>query len=215
MKRVTTHPASSAAGIKRQRGLTLIEVLVTLIILSVGLLGLAGLQANAKRSSHQAHQRTMATQLVDGMIERIRANPSAAADYHTGRSSPLGDGARGDDAPTPDCSKNSTCSAAQLATYDLWSWEQAIDGATITGDIGGVSTKEGGLIAPAGCIVFAADTGKTNTGQLSVILSWQGLSEISDAVQAGATVCGGGSANSNTRRRQTVVNTYLVDESEL
>ncbi|MGB5439075.1 MAG: type IV pilus modification protein PilV [Gammaproteobacteria bacterium] len=210
MKSVTANTASTAADIKRQHGLTMIEVLVTLIILSVGLLGLAGLQGVAKRSSHQAYQRTLATQLVDGIIERIRANPTAAANYHTGTSSPLGGATRGESAPSPDCS-SSTCTAAQMASYELWSWEQAIDGATITEDIGGVSTKEGGLIVPAGCIVFAADAGKTNTGKLSVILSWRGLSEITDAAESGVA-CGSGAADA--RRRQTVVNTYIIDETE-
>ena len=213
MKGVTGKPASSAAGVKRQRGLTLIEVLVTLVILSIGLLGLAGLQGVAKRSSHQAYQRTLATQLVDGIIERIRANPTAAASYHTGTSSPLGGATKGENPPSPDCS-SSTCTAAQLANYDLWSWEQAIDGATITEDIGGVTSSAGGMISPAGCIVFDAQTGKTNTGVLSVILGWRGLSEISDAVEAGGTVCGSGAANSNASRRQTVVNTYIIDETE-
>ena len=210
MKSVTATPACPAAAIKRQRGLTLIEVLVTLIILSVGLLGLAGLQGIAKRSSHQAYQRTLATQLVDGIIERIRANPTAAATYHTGTSSPLGGASRGENAPSPDCS-SSACTAEEMASYELWSWEQAIDGATITEDIDGVSTKEGGLINPAGCIVLAADAGKTNTGTLSVILSWRGLSETTDAAENG-TACG--SKDEDLRRRQTVVNTYIIDEAE-
>ncbi len=205
MNGVKSSSAGCAAGRKRQRGLTLIEVLVTLIILSIGLLGLAGLQGAAKRSSHQAYQRTLATQLVDGIIERIRANPAAAAGYHTGTSSPLGAASKGDSAPSPNCSSGSTCTSAQLATHDLWSWEQAIDGAAITNID---NSKAGGLISPSGCIVLTADAGKINTGQLSVILSWQGLTDLSDA---GGADCG---AYDKDRRRQTVVNTYIVDEAE-
>ena len=210
MNIATGHRANP--GKVRQRGLTMIEVLVTLTILSVGLLGVAGLQGMAKRSTHQAYQRTQATQLVDGLIERIRANPTAAASYHTGTSSPVG-GTSGS-APSPDCRGDNVCTDTQLAAYDLWSWGQAIDGAAVTMVIDGDSINTGGLISPRGCIMFAADAGKTNTGQVSIMLSWQGLTDISDAVEAGDTVCGSGSANSNAMRRQTVVNTYIYDETE-
>lgn len=212
MNTATGQRANPGKAFKQQHGLTLIEVLVTLVILSIGLLGVAGLQGISKRSTHQAYQRTQATQLVDGVIERIRANPTAAASYHTGTGSPLG-GTSGS-APSPDCKGVNTCTEAQLATYDLWAWEQAIDGAAVTKVIEGTTTSTGGLVSPKGCIVFAADAGKTNTGQISIMLSWQGLTDISDAVEAGDTVCGSGSANSNTRRRQTVVNTYIFDETE-
>ena len=201
------HPAKA-----RQRGLTLIEVLVTLTILSIGLLGVAGLQGMAKRSTHQAYQRTLATQLVDGVIERIRANPTAVASYHTGTGSPLG----GEEAsqPSPDCSGVNACTDTQLAAYDLWAWGQLIDGTAVTRVVDGTTINTGGLVSPRGCIVFAADAGKTNTGQISIMLSWQGLTEISDAVEAGGTVCGSGGANSNTLRRQAVVSTYIYDDTE-
>lgn len=205
---------NSGTAIQRQRGLTMFEVLVALVILSIGLLGVAGLQGMAKRSTHQAYQRTLATQLVDGVIERIRSNPTAAASYHSGTSSPLGNASQGTSAPSPSCLETNVCTDVQLAAYDLWIWEQAIDGAAITDVIDGTSTNTGGLINPNGCIVFTADTGKTNTGQVSVILSWEGLTDIADAVEAGGTACGGGAANSDASRRQVVVNTFIYDETE-
>lgn len=58
-----------------QRGFTLIEILVTVVVLSVGLLGLAGLQAAALKFNSTAYQRSQATVLIYDMIERIRANP--------------------------------------------------------------------------------------------------------------------------------------------
>lgn len=214
MSIATRHPLNSGTAIKRQRGLTLIEVLVTMTILSVGLLGVAGLQGMTKRSTHQAYQRTLATQLVDGIIERVRANPSAAASYHTGTSAPLGNASRGNTRPSPDCSSGNACTDAQLATHDLWSWEQAIDGAAVTKVINGSSTRTGGLMSSRGCIVFTADAGKTNTGTMSVILSWDSLTDISDAVEAGDTVCGSVAANTDGTRRQAVVNTFIFDDTE-
>lgn len=59
----------------RQRGISLIEVLMAVLIFSVGLIGLAGLMAMATRSNHAAYQRTQATFLAEGMVDRMRANP--------------------------------------------------------------------------------------------------------------------------------------------
>jgi type IV pilus assembly protein PilV len=68
----------SQAGLKRHSGMTLLEVLIAVVILSVGLLGVAGLQTTNLRNSQSAHQRTMAVLLASGMAERIRANRALA-----------------------------------------------------------------------------------------------------------------------------------------
>jgi len=60
------------------RGFTLIEILVTVIVLSIGLLGLAGLQATALKFNSTAYQRSQATILAYGIAEQMRANATAA-----------------------------------------------------------------------------------------------------------------------------------------
>jgi prepilin-type N-terminal cleavage/methylation domain-containing protein len=57
------------------RGMSLIEVLVALVILSVGLLGIAQVLIHGMRVSHAALLRTHAVNLVADMSDRIRANP--------------------------------------------------------------------------------------------------------------------------------------------
>lgn len=61
-----------------QRGATLIEVLVTLLVLSIGLLGMAGLEALSMQSNHSAYYRSQATFLSYDISERMRANRTAA-----------------------------------------------------------------------------------------------------------------------------------------
>ncbi len=61
-----------------QRGLGLIEVLLAVVILSIGLLGLASLQGNSLKFSHSAYLRTQATQLAYDIADRMRANRQAA-----------------------------------------------------------------------------------------------------------------------------------------
>lgn len=61
-----------------QKGLTLLEVMITVVILSIGLLGLAGLQVNALSFNNAAHQRSQATHLSSFIIDSMRANVAAA-----------------------------------------------------------------------------------------------------------------------------------------
>ena len=61
-----------------QRGLGLIEVLVTVVILALGLLGLAGMHAGALKGTHGALHRSLAGQLAADMIDRMRANQADA-----------------------------------------------------------------------------------------------------------------------------------------
>lgn len=62
----------------RSRGLTLVEILVALLILSIGLLGLAGLQTLSLKFNSSAYHRTQATALAYGFADRMRANRRAA-----------------------------------------------------------------------------------------------------------------------------------------
>ncbi len=71
---------------KRQRGATLIEVLVAFLLLSLGLLGMSALQINALQNSHSALQRSQATKLAHFKMDAMRANAAAArnGDYNLG-----------------------------------------------------------------------------------------------------------------------------------
>jgi type IV pilus assembly protein PilV len=64
---------------RQQRGFTLLEVLIALLVLSIGLLGLAALQTTGLRSNQMASMRTLATQLAYDMTDRMRANPAGIA----------------------------------------------------------------------------------------------------------------------------------------
>lgn len=197
-----------------QAGFTLIEVLAAFVILSIGLLGIVSLQAVSKASQHQSVQRARAVSLGDEILERIRINPAGLATYVTGLGSPLGGGSLGVE-PSPNCT-TATCSATQLASHDLWLWEQALDGASATVIEGGVISSTGGLIDPRGCITFTADPGMTNTGIVDIYVQWHGLSESTDAVDASdGSACGGEDAGDEEARRQVVVSSYVLDGAEL
>ncbi|WP_101925876.1 MULTISPECIES: type IV pilus modification protein PilV [Luteimonas] len=72
---------SPHAGIRRQTGFSLIEVLIALVVLAVGLLGLALLQTTNLRYTQSAQQRTMAVNLASELLDTIRTNRSQIASY--------------------------------------------------------------------------------------------------------------------------------------
>lgn len=109
----------------------MIEVLVTMVILSVGLLGMAAMQFTGIRSASGSSYRTQATILVDDMVERMRANPAAV---NAGNSFMAVDSAANIDCatvPATYCAEYfdgtdnidaQTCTGAQMATYDINVW---------------------------------------------------------------------------------------------
>lgn len=79
-QKTTQHPAVIARRqrMHKQRGFSLIEVLVTVLILAIGLLGLAGLQSTSLRSNHSSLLRSQATVLAYDIADRLRANRTEA-----------------------------------------------------------------------------------------------------------------------------------------
>jgi type IV pilus assembly protein PilV len=75
---------------RRQRGFTLVEVLVTIIVMAIGILGVAGLQLAGMRSNHSAYLRTQATIAASDLIDRMRADPAAFAGKRFDSSTPSG-----------------------------------------------------------------------------------------------------------------------------
>jgi type IV pilus assembly protein PilV len=105
-----------------QRGATLIEVLVAVVVTSVGLLGLAGLMAVTAKVNQGAYQRTQAGLAVQALIESMHVNPTAVAQ---GRY----DGVRrGGGASSVDCRQHA-CPAAARADDDLVRFDRALGNA--------------------------------------------------------------------------------------
>lgn len=107
--------------LSRQRGISLIEVLMAVLIFSIGLIGLAGLMVMATRSNHAAYQRTQVTFLASTMADRMSANPVAVwnGNYNS-TSYPVS----ASTAANNDCS--SGCTPDALAASDQRAWSSQL-----------------------------------------------------------------------------------------
>tara|TARA_R110001592_G_scaffold215025_2_gene468334 strand:+ start:114222 stop:114770 length:549 start_codon:yes stop_codon:yes gene_type:complete len=167
----------------RQIGAGLIEVSISLLVLSIGALGLGSLQISAKRMGFEAIQRTEAAALAVDLFERLRVNRVALPDYAVAN---IG-GADGSNLPAPlaDCGTN-PCSPTQLQGWDLWNWEQALDGASS-------GNSEGGLVRPTACITMKGR-------EVIVDIAWQGFRAVGEQNQQ--ISCGVGLYGSDDMDRQ-------------
>lgn len=100
-----------------QQGFTLLEVLISLVILAVGLLGLAGLQSVSVINNHGSLMRSEASLLSYDILDRMRANRDQALTTNQYLSG-FGDSASAYTACGTSCSSN-----AALASHDLSQWK--------------------------------------------------------------------------------------------
>lgn len=188
------------------RGFTLVEILVSLVVLTIGLLGIAMLQILSKRSNFEAVERTVASNMANFIIERMRANPGSLTTYAGTQESPLdtlGGGSISSE-PTPTCgASTSTCTTAELAGHDRWLLEQMLDN-TVSG-----------LVKPRTCLTTSVPGATTDrTGAYTVTIVWRGATEL---VNLNTTnTCGATSgeydrtSGDNAHRRILAVTTYIT-----
>ena len=133
-----------------QRGITVLESLVAIVVMALGILGILGVQMRTLSDTQTGVRRAQAIRLIEDMGERMKANPSALANL----SSYVSNFAA---SPTvPSCA--SGCTAANLATYDVAVWKRTVRESLPLG-------KASIFVAPG-----EADG---NRRQLGVIVAWR------------------------------------------
>jgi type IV pilus assembly protein PilV len=135
---------------RRTTGFTLIEMLIALVVLSIGLLGAAKLFVVTLQGNAGATSRMMAVNLAGDIADRIRANRTAGAAYA---------GA----ATNNNCAGGAigavTCTPAQLAANDLFLWQAQV-----------ASTWPGA--AASGTVAYTAPAGASLPATYTITLSW-------------------------------------------
>ena len=125
---------------RRVGGFTLIEVLVSLVVLSIGLLGTAKLMIFSARSNDSAYLRTQATALAYEMLDNMRANQqqAIAGSYTTALSA----------APTNPgftCLGATACTPPNLALYDIYQWKLRLNATSGIPPLGALPTGQGSV----------------------------------------------------------------------
>lgn len=136
-----------------QRGVTLIESLVAIVVMALGILGILGVQMRTLTDTQTGVRRAQAIRLIEDMGERMKVNPNALANINAYVTAFA-------DTPTlPNCA--SGCNAAQLAAYDVAAWKRIV--------------RENLPAGQASIFVPPAESGlATGLGrQLGVMIAWR------------------------------------------
>ena len=162
-------------------GASMVEVLVTLVILAFGLLGVAGLQTKIGTAEMESYQRAQALLVLSQMVDRMSNNTANAVAYVTN-----GTVGTGDNQPA-------NCNGiAPTANYDLCEWSNTLKGAAEQAALTNASV--GAMVGARGCVTqLQAENptlGVCTTGIYQVSIAWQGMTRT--AVPAPALACGAG-----------------------
>lgn len=172
----------------RSHGVSLIEVMVTLVVVSVGVLGFASLQGQTQMAELQSAEYAYASRMVNSMAEQLRAdadygNKCLGSSYNSATTTP----------PT-----DMACAtiAHVTTTSSINTWVGELSQSNVN------SITVGGLPDPAGCIGFTAAVAADNMPAMYTIeVTWEGTNELAHV----ATDCAGSSASMRNSVMETMV----------
>ncbi|PMG43199.1 type IV pilus modification protein PilV [Shewanella sp. 10N.286.52.B9] len=150
----------------KRNGFSLIEVMVSLVILTVGLIGIFNLHIVAKRGSFESFQQTQASYYANDIINRMRLNASELVAYgsatgtkYTGTSLT---------APSKSCTGATLCTPGELQLWDVYEWQASFIGESEKES----GSNVGGLPSVESCIFVKPQ-------EVVVVITWKGVRKSS------------------------------------
>jgi type IV pilus assembly protein PilV len=165
---------------RRSQGVSMLEVLVAIFVLTIGLLGTASMQSQMQTTQVESYQRAQAIVLLQEMVDRISANRKDVASYVA---ADLG-------LSSQDCTTPTT-----VAGKDLCDWNNALFGAA---ELKGTQTL-GAMTGARGCITNPVTT---MPREVVVAVVWQGLRPT---VAPGGTTCGQNLYGAGDKTRRAMI----------
>ncbi|WP_442874081.1 type IV pilus modification protein PilV [Delftia sp. CH05] len=141
-----------ATPFRRQRGLTLIESLVAIVVAALGILGILGTQMRTLTDTQTTVRRGQAIRLIEDLSERLKVNPNALSGFSAYVSNFGTTPSPGDCAIAP-------CDRADLAAYDLGIWKQAV--------------KDSLPLGQANIFLAPGESTDANRRQIGVMIAWR------------------------------------------
>lgn len=139
----------------RERGVTLLESLVAILVVALGILGILAMQMRTLSDTQTAVRRAQAIRLIEDLSERMMVNPNAllnlseyASDYAK----------KAEDYDGADCF-SAACNPAEQAAYDLWQWKTTVEETLPAGQ--------------ASIFLAPGETIDANRRQLGVMVAWR------------------------------------------
>ena len=179
-------------------GFAMLEVMVSVLVLSFGILALMGLFSMAGKAETESYGRVQALVLLNDMADRMAANRRVASCY-AAISDGGGPGYVGSGTGTWSACTAGTLDEQSRANADITAWAALLAGSAETS--GG--NKVGAVIGARGCVRTAVAGTPTTPAEYVVSVAWQGLSDTA----APADTCGTGLFGSEAQRR--VVSTLV------
>jgi hypothetical protein len=139
----------------RHWGLGLVEVAVTVLLVSIAVLGISRARLLALETAYAARQSERAADLADSLLEISRGDPGALPGYQLSADGALAP-------PAQDC-RLASCDSDPWGDWNLWHWLQQLQGEAVT-DAGGQAL--GGLALPLACV-------EVSEPWITVRLNWQ------------------------------------------
>lgn len=154
------HQLNHTRQMGKQRGITLLESLIAIVVAALGILGILGVQMRTLTDTQTSIRRAQAIRLIEDLSERMKVNPNALSGintYVTGWTA-----TPPTTAATKKCVGSTSCTQAELAEYDLKEWKRLVERSLPLGN--------------AATFLALADgdsSSITNRRQLGVLIRWR------------------------------------------
>lgn len=138
-----------------ERGITLLESLVAIVVAALGILGILGVQMRTLTDTQTTVRRAQAIRLIEDLGERLKVHPNALGSlgsYVNNWGTALAS------SPGKDC-RSALCTPAELVAYDLWAWRTLVRASLPATDVN--------------IFLAAGETVPEDRRQLGVMISWR------------------------------------------
>ena len=140
---------------RRQRGISLIESLIALVVAALGILGVVGVQMRTLTDTSTTVRRAQAIRLIEDLSERLKVNPNALtilSSYESGFGATVSQ-------PANKCTADPGCTNAQQAAFDVATWKETVKNSLPAGE--------------ASIFIAPGETAESNRRQLGVMVAWR------------------------------------------
>jgi type IV pilus assembly protein PilV len=202
---------------RRDAGFTLIEILVTIVVLALGLLGVVGMQARASATEFESYQRGQALALVRDMQSRLLSSRGVVKTGYLDKTVSATDGSvyfgNGADATNfadgaGNCPAPVAGDALSIAKNQVCTWSQELLGASVKEGANAI----GAMVGARGCLVPVVPPQQNALADVYIVVVWQGIEKRSNPGDASAVaLCAGGVNFGDGLRRGVSVRVMVPD----